>query len=95
MFVLRRVRRWVKIGDPAVPHLIQALGDGIDVRAAACRALGAIGDGQAVPPLIQALGDGDVVAHVREAACEALVKIGDPKLCPPSSKPWGMGMACS
>jgi HEAT repeat protein len=49
----------VELGTPAVPPLIQALGDGDrDVRAAACRALGAIGDGQAVPPLIQALGEG-------------------------------------
>jgi HEAT repeat protein len=38
MFVLRRVGRWVKIGDrQAVPPLIQALRDGnSDVRAAAC-----------------------------------------------------------
>jgi HEAT repeat protein len=58
MFVLRRVEALVKIGAPAVPHLIQALGDrDRGVRAAACRALGEIGDGQAVPPLIQALGD--------------------------------------
>jgi hypothetical protein len=27
MFVRRRVGRWVKIGDQAVPPLIQALGD--------------------------------------------------------------------
>ena len=63
------------VGTPAVSHLIQALRDrDRDVCVAACRALGAIGDGQAVPPLIQALRDW----NVREAACEALVKIGAP-----------------
>jgi hypothetical protein len=52
MFVLRRVEALVKIGAPAVPHLIQALGGGhSDVRAAACRALGDLGDSQAVPAL--------------------------------------------
>jgi HEAT repeat protein len=66
----------VELGTPAVLPLIQALGDGTSyVRAAACRALGAIGDRQAVPPLIQALGDW----HVREAACRALGQIGDPQ----------------
>ncbi|CUU33741.1 HEAT repeat-containing protein, partial [Armatimonadetes bacterium GXS] len=64
-------------GSPAVPALIQALGDeDWAVRAAACAALGRIGDPQAVPALIQALGDRDKV--VREAACGALVKIGKP-----------------
>jgi hypothetical protein len=61
------------VGTPAVPPLIQALGDGnSDVRVAACRALGAIGDRQAVPPLIQALGDGD--RDVRVAACGRWVR---------------------
>jgi HEAT repeat protein len=71
----------VELGTPAVPPLIQALGDGDrDVRVAACRALGEIGDRQAVPPLIQALGDGN--EYVRVAACEALVKIGDGQAVP-------------
>jgi HEAT repeat protein len=41
----------VELGTPAVPPLIQALRDGMsrDVRRAACRALGEIGDEQAVP----------------------------------------------
>jgi len=45
-----------------------------DVRSAACRALGAIGDAQAVPKLIERLEDGD--ENVRQAACWALGKIG-------------------
>jgi hypothetical protein len=51
-FARRRVRRWVKIGDPqAIPHLIQALQDeDYEVREAACEALGRIGDPQAIPP---------------------------------------------
>jgi HEAT repeat protein len=50
----------VGLGAPAVPALIQALGDSDwDVRRAAAEALGAIGDPQAVPALIQALGDCD------------------------------------
>jgi HEAT repeat protein len=70
------------VGTPAVPPLIQALGDGnSDVRKAACRALGAIGDRQAVPPLIQALRHGN--SDVRAAACEALGAIGDRRAVPP------------
>jgi hypothetical protein len=81
----------VELGTPAVPPLIQALGDwNSDVRVAACEALGEIGDGQAVPHLIQALGDGD--EDVRAAACRALGEIGDRQAVPPSSKPWGMGI---
>jgi hypothetical protein len=71
----------VELGTPAVPPLIQALGDeDIDVRRAACRALGEIGDRQAVPPLIQALRDWS--SYVRVAACEALGQIGDPQALP-------------
>jgi HEAT repeat protein len=71
----------VKIGTPAVPHLCQALRD-IDsnVREAACRALGQIGDLQAVPHLCQALRDSNVA--VREAACRALGRIGDRQAVP-------------
>jgi HEAT repeat protein len=80
----------VKIGAPAVPHLIQALGDGDwHVREAACEALGEIGDGQAVPPLIQALGDGD--SDVRAAACRALGAIGDRQAVPPLIQALGDG----
>jgi HEAT repeat protein len=70
----------VKIGAPAVPHLIQALGDwDSGVRAAACEALVKIG-APAVPHLIQALGDGD--RDVRVAACRALGEIGDGQAVP-------------
>jgi len=64
-----------------VPALLQALGDEAeDVRKAAARALGRIGDRQAVPPLIQALGDED--EDVRSAAAKALGRIGDPRAVP-------------
>jgi len=68
------------VGVPAVPSLIQALGDGdSDVLAAACQALVKIG-APAVPHLIQALRDGN--SDVREAACRALGQIGDPQALP-------------
>ncbi len=70
-----------EVGSPAVPALVQALGDGDkDVRSAACRALGAIGDASAVPALINALGD--EYSWVRFAACEALGAIGDAAAVP-------------
>jgi hypothetical protein len=48
----RLVEAFGAAGAPAVPALIQALGDGWDdVRRAAAEALGAIGDPQAVPAL--------------------------------------------
>jgi HEAT repeat protein len=58
-----------------VPPLIQALGDrDRDVRVAACRALGAIGDGQAVPAL-------SVWTHAgRRVAQEALQQMGQAPL---------------
>jgi len=70
----------VGLGAPAVPPLIQALGDSdSEVRLAAAWALGDLGDPQAVPALIQALRD-----HwdVRRSAAEALVKIGTPAVPP-------------
>jgi HEAT repeat protein len=74
----------VGLGAPAVPPLIQALGDSDrDVRRAAAEALGKLGDPQAVPPLIKALGDSDW--DVRRAAAEALGKLGDPQAVPPLS----------
>jgi HEAT repeat protein len=51
-----------------------------DVRSAACRALGEIGDPQAIPHLIQALRDD--YSDVRSAACWALGRIGDPQAIP-------------
>ena len=77
----RLVEAFGAAGAPAVPALIQALGDSDwAVRRAAAGALGAIGDPQAVPPLIQALGDRS--ENVRRAAAEALVKIGTPAVSP-------------
>ena len=61
-------------GAPAVPALIQALGDSdSDVRAAAAEALGELGDPQAVPPLIEALGDRS--ENIRHAARQAIQQI--------------------
>ena len=77
------------VGTPAVPLLIQALGDwDEDVCRAAAEALGAIGDPQAVPPLIKALGDwGDWWSeNVRRAAAEALGNLGDPQAIPALKK---------
>jgi HEAT repeat protein len=88
MFAVRQHEALVKIGTPAVPALIQALGDRSEnVRRAAAEALGAIGDPQAVPALIQALGhETDPFADdwaVRRAAAWALGKLGDPQAVPP------------
>ena len=77
----RLVKAFGAAGAPAVPLLIQALGDSDRaVRCAAAEALGKLGDPQAVPPLIQALGDSDW--DVRCAAAEALGAIGDPQAVP-------------
>ena len=68
-------------GAPAVPALIQALGDsGWEVRRAATEALVKIGT-PAVSPLIQALGDRS--ENVRCAAAWALGDLGDPQAVPP------------
>jgi HEAT repeat protein len=70
-----------KTGKPAVPALIEALGDGDEeVRWAACRALGNIRDASAVPALIEALGDEDWA--VRREACWALGEIGEASAVP-------------
>ena len=64
----------VKIGKPAVKPLIKALKDSHwNIREAAVKALGNIGDKRAVGPLIEALQDSDW--HVCEAAAKALDKI--------------------
>ena len=76
----------VRIGQPAVPSLIEALGDeDWDVRREAAWALGEIGDARAVPSLIEALRDEDW--RVREAAVEALEGIGAPAL-PELERTW-------
>jgi HEAT repeat protein len=77
----RLVEAFGAAGAPAVPALIQALGDsGWEVRRAAAWALGKLGDPQAVPALIQALGDDWY--DVRAAAAWALGAIGDPQAVP-------------
>jgi HEAT repeat protein len=77
----RLVEAFGAAGAPAVPALIQALGDsGWSVRRASAEALGKLGDRQAVPALIQALGDSD--RDVRAAAAEALGKLGNPQAIP-------------
>jgi len=64
----------VKIGEPAVGPLIQALGDEIEfVRVLAARALGEIGDARAVEPLTKSLKDKE--RDVRGAAKEALERL--------------------
>lgn len=75
------IEELVKIGEPAVPALVKALGDkGWDVKANAAWALGEIGDASTVPALIDALGDED--EEVRLRAAEALGKIGDASAVP-------------
>jgi len=64
----------VELGTPALPALIEALGDpSEEVRGAAAEALGDIGDPQAVLALRQAQWDLD--KNVRRAAAEALSKL--------------------
>jgi len=65
----------VKLGEPAVEPLINALKD-----KEAAEALVKIGDERAVEPLINALKDED--SGVRWEAAEALVKIGEPAVEP-------------
>ena len=84
----RLVEAFGAAGAPAVPALIQALGDSNSaVRAVAAWALGDLGDPRAVPALIQALGDSD--RDVRRAAAEALGAIGDPQAVPALIKALG------
>jgi len=70
----------IKIGEPAVKPLIQALKrKDSDVRARAAEALGEIGDKRAVGPLIQAL---KADSYLQARAAEALVQIGEPAVEP-------------
>jgi hypothetical protein len=90
----RLVEAFGAAGAPAVPALIQALGDSeCDVRRAAAEALGKLGDPQAVPALIQALGDRREMFAVRQRRRWAIS--ATPKPCPRSSKHWGIGLGCS
>jgi len=75
----------VKIGKPAAEPLIKLLGDNDwNVREAAARALGKIGDVRAVEPLIKLLGDR--YQPVCKAAALALGDIGDTKAVEPLRK---------
>lgn len=66
----------VKMGEPTIPYLIDALKDeNSDVQRNAAKALGKIGDERAVPALIVALKDED--RYMRESAAKALGKIGN------------------
>jgi hypothetical protein len=83
----RLVEAFGAAGAPAIPALIQALGDSNwDVRRAAAEALVKIGT-PAVPALIQALGDSD--RDVRAAACEVMGTIGDAQAVPALTKALG------
>jgi HEAT repeat protein len=75
----RIVKVILALGEPAVPRLIEALGeeDGF-VRAGAAEALGEIGDRRAVEPLIAALAlpaDSEEAEHV-EACVQIVVALG-------------------
>ncbi|MDQ1251123.1 MAG: hypothetical protein QG646_192 [Euryarchaeota archaeon] len=76
----------IKIGKPALPTLIQALGDeNVRVRKYAAMTLGKIGDPSAIPALTQALSDKDedcLLCLLRGYAAEALGKIGDYSVVP-------------
>ena len=79
-------------GRPAVPALLQALGDSdFDVRETVAEALWQMGDPQAVPALLQALGDSN--PGVREMATYALGKIGDPRAVPALLRVLGDGVS--
>jgi HEAT repeat protein/energy-coupling factor transporter ATP-binding protein EcfA2 len=65
-----------EIAEPAVPHLIEALGhEWKFVREAAAKALGELKAQEAVPHLIKALGDRN--EDMRRAAAEALGKLSE------------------
>lgn len=66
------VKRCVKLGNIAVPVLLEALAKS-NVRVSAARALGEIGDKRAVPVLLEALKDQD--SNVRAEAATALEKM--------------------
>lgn len=68
------VEALIKIGEPAIPALIEVLKVGDwDLRGRTAEALGEIGDKTAIPALTEALKDKD--KSVRDAAAEALKKL--------------------
>ena len=73
--------RLLSIGKPAVPVLIEALGDRNKlVRWEAAKALGQIQDPIAAPPLVKALRD--KVFDIRWLAAESLIAIGSDSVVP-------------
>jgi hypothetical protein len=87
----RLVEAFGAAGAPAVPALIQALGDSDwAVRRASAEALGDLGDPQAVPALIKALGMAIEMFAVRQR--KRWANSATPKPCPRSSKHWGIGV---
>lgn len=83
-----------KIGQSAVPRLIEALNDKDGyVRDVAAKALGKIGDGRAVEPLIHAMQyrdeqvyEDDEDSEARASAAIALGRIGDTRAFEPLAK---------
>lgn len=74
----------VRIGQPAVPLLIGALGaESSLVRENAARALGGIGDPRAVEPLVGAMVGALADDGVAYRAAEAVGRIGDPRAVEP------------
>ena len=73
----------IKIGEPAVPALIETLQDQSNPftrRWEAAKALGAIKDERAVEPLIKAMSDENEV--IRRVTAEALGRLGDKRAIP-------------
>ena len=81
---IQAYRDLVELGEPALPGLIELLGDaersGV-VRFSSANALGAIGSPGAVDALVAALGD--PYFNVRRCAALALGDIGDPRAVEP------------
>lgn len=77
----------IKIGEPAVPALIEALQDKsnpLTRRWEAAKALGTIKDERAVEPLIKAMSDENEV--IRRVIAEALGRLGDTRAIPALKK---------
>lgn len=70
----------VRIGRPAVPHLLDLLTHENDLlRWEACKALGSISDPETAAPLVHALSDTSM--EIRWLAGEALIALGEDAVC--------------
>ena len=79
----------VKIGAPAVDHLLKGLGgDNRNIRESAAKTLGEMKDLRAVEPLIKALNDSDCNGYhnVRISAANSLGTLKDPRAVEPLIK---------